>query len=416
MEPVGFVVDKIKGIAKSGQDFMDGLFHRRSNSSSRNPIEILKRLQREAFSDIMKLRDRQDKVERVLTFSKTSKGSFSQEAGTRVRGDVDVLGAIILLGDVDQQQHLDALGRAGIRTGVDSRFIFETTMREKDTLLAEFVASQNGTHDVSGSVLSLSKVLYMANICDWFSATAIPVGAQCRDLRIATSSSNQRKGLTDLSFIGPPLLHQHTGSAIGLTVKKSNVMASMAQSISRFEVHSCLSTFGQIICQLPRGVKLSLLCLNQVPKSSSHRINLGSLCVPLVCMKGNKASATMVEPTAPQMETSSLRSVSTGSVALKLESELDENTKIEGWVELKNSNIKQLQWGFNMFDDSADESGWGVSVSGTVENSSNWTHLQAESYLKLNLGEKLSLKPGIVYAVDGNSKIVGLMLRSNWSF
>ncbi|XP_002510575.2 uncharacterized protein LOC8274702 [Ricinus communis] len=423
MEPVGFVVDKIKGLTKSGQEFIDGLLHRRRSPTSRNPIEILKRLQREAFSDIMKLRDRQDKVERILSFSKASKGSPFKEASTRVRGEVDALGAILLLGDVDQK-HYDALGRAGIKTGVDSRFTFETTIREKDTLLAEFVANQNSTRyggdDASGSGLSLAKVLYMANICDWFSLTAIPVGAQCRDFGISTSSSNQRKGLTDLSSTGPPLLNQHSGSTIGLSVRKSNVIASMAQSISGLGVHCGIcqyfSTFGQIVCQLPRGVKLSLLGLHQVPKSSGHNINFGSLTIPLVLMKGHKAPTIMSESAAPLMETDSLQIPSTGFIALKLESELDEDTKIGGWIEMKNSSVKQMQWAVNMFDDSEDESGWGVSVSGMVVGGNNWTHLQAESYLKINLGKKLSLKPGIAYAVEGNARIFGLMLRSNWSF
>jgi hypothetical protein len=38
MEPVASVVDKIKGVAKSGQDFVDGLLRRRENSSRRNPV------------------------------------------------------------------------------------------------------------------------------------------------------------------------------------------------------------------------------------------------------------------------------------------------------------------------------------------------------------------------------------------
>ncbi|KAJ6736429.1 GDSL ESTERASE/LIPASE [Salix viminalis] len=129
---------------------------------------------------------------------------------------------------------------------------------------------------------------------DWFSAIAIPVGAQFRDLDMTANSSNQmlrpssgflpfchvaiisltgadefadnieagaapietfvillqlspnllgkfielliswqKHGVTDLSSVGPPLLNQHNDAAgIGITVRKSNVIAMMAQSVS----------------------------------------------------------------------------------------------------------------------------------------------------------------------------------------
>ncbi|KAF2310147.1 hypothetical protein GH714_006747 [Hevea brasiliensis] len=361
-------------------------------SLMRQSIEILKRLQREAFSDLMKLRDRQDKVERTLSFYKASKRSPFQEASTHVRGEIDVLGAILLLGNVDQQHH-DALGRAGIKTGIDSRFTFETTIREKDALLAELVGTTKCDDEVSLSALSLAKVSYIANISDWFSAIASPVGAQFRDLGITTNSLNQKKGLTDLSCVGPPLLNQPNGSTIGL----------------KYIRRTCLST--------PRGIKLSLLGVHQLRKSSSHHAKLGALTVPMAFLKHHKAPETMVEASAPLSETNTLQTFSTGSIAVKVETGLDENTTISGWIEMNNSNSNPLQWAVNLFDDSEDESGWGMCVSGMMaEGSRKWTHLQAESYLKLNLGNKFSIKPGIAYAVESNARIFALMLRSNWSF
>ncbi|WCJ35066.1 hypothetical protein M5689_016334 [Euphorbia peplus] len=419
MEPLDFVFHKIKQLAKSGHDFLDGVRRGRDNSIRRNPIEILKRLQREAFSDQMKLRDRQDKLERVISYYRTSKGSPFQESSTRLRGDVDVLGAILLLGDVNQDYH-DALCRAGIRTGVESKFTFETTVREKDTLFAEFVAGQNGVgydSNGSGNALSLNKVSYMANISDWLSLLAVPVGAQSRDFRTISNSSNQRKGLTDLSFVGPPLLHQHNGSTVGLTVRKSNVIASVAQSLSGLGMQEnpsngigqCFSTFAQIVCHLPRKIKLSVSGVHRVPKSSHHSVGFGPLTIPLVFRRQH-------EDVEPLVEINALQSLATDSIALNLESELDENTKIGGWVEMESSNSKQMRWAVSVFDDSEDETGWGMCVSGMVEGSSNWSRLQAESYLKLNLGEKLSIKPGIAYAMDGNANTFALMLRSSWSF
>ncbi|KAJ6694115.1 hypothetical protein OIU85_004858 [Salix viminalis] len=426
MEPAASIVDKIKGVAKSGQEFVDGLLLRRKNSSRRNPIEILKRLQRESFSDLMKLRDRQDKVERVLSFYKTYKGSPFQETSTLVRGEVDASGAIMMLGDIDQE-HCDAAGRAGIKTGISSRLSFQTIVRQKDSILAEFVASQIGVVDIGGvseGALTLAKVSYTANVNDWFSAIAIPVGAQFRDLDMTANSSNQKHGVTDLSSVGPPLLNQHNDAAIGITVRKSNVIAMMAQSVSGLRkqpffdgIGRGFGTFGQIVCQLPKGLKLSLMSLQQVTTSSNDHSNLGALAIPVGFLKHDKSPETSFQDSAQPMGASSLDITSrTGYVALKLESELDESTRIGGWIEMTNSNPRHLQWAVNAFDDAEDEFGWGLSLGGVFEGPTSHGRLQAESYVKLNIGKKFCLKPGITYSRDGNAKILALMLRSNWSF
>lgn len=142
----------------------------------------------------MKLRDRQDKVERLLSFYRTSKGNPFQESSTHLRGEVDLLGAVLLMSNVDEE-HWDGVGRAGIRTGVGSRFRFETTVRDKDSVGVEFVANQkrdtSTDGDVYGTPLSLSKLFYKANAGDWFSAIAIPFGAQFRDFDVASDISLQ---------------------------------------------------------------------------------------------------------------------------------------------------------------------------------------------------------------------------------
>lgn len=142
----------------------------------------------------MKLRDRQDKVERILSFYKTSKDSPFQEAGTHVRGEVDVLGALLKINNVDQQDYGTFSG-AGIRTGIDTKFTFETIVREKDMLVAQFIAGQRGGEHANGFLesppLSLAKVFYKAHLSDWFSVMAVPVGAQCRDVGVISSCFHQ---------------------------------------------------------------------------------------------------------------------------------------------------------------------------------------------------------------------------------
>ncbi|XWS26827.1 hypothetical protein CRYUN_Cryun26dG0063400 [Craigia yunnanensis] len=410
MDSIASAVDKLKGFAQD-------LVKDRESKSRRNPIEILKRLQRESFSDLMKIRDRQDKVERLLSFYKTSKGNPFQESSTLLRGEVDLLGAVLLMSKVDEE-HWDGVGRAGIRTGVDSRFRFETTVRDKDSLGIEFVANQkrdaSNDGDVYGTPLSLSKLFYKANAGDWFSAIAIPFGAQFRDFGVAPDFSLQEeKGLTDLSF-GPPLLHQHNGGAIGVTVRKSNIIASLAQSVSGMRNEHCFSTFGQVVCQLPVGLKLSFLGLHRGPKLASHnvRLGVGALATSVGFPRHLEDADSTVETSSPPL---TINNQETGSIALKLESELDEYKRLAGWVEMKQANSKHLQWAVNLSDISEDVYGWGMSLGGIVEGPRNWDHFQVESYVKFNLGKRFSLKPGVAYVVDGNSRTLALVLRSNWS-
>ncbi|KAK3007325.1 hypothetical protein RJ639_016741, partial [Escallonia herrerae] len=383
-------------------------------------IEILKRLQREAFSDLMKLRDRQDKVERVLSLYKSSKGSPFREASTHIRGEVDILGALLFVDPNDQQNHY-AIQRAGIGTGIHSRFTFETTVREKDTLLAEFVASNKGQGDLLGSPLSLAKVLYAANITDWFSVAAVPVGARCKDVGI-TSSSYQEKSLTNYSFVGPPLLNQHNGSGIGLMVRQSNVVASLAQFVSESglqpestDIICCFSTFGQVMCQLSRSMKLSLLGLHKVLKLSNQQFSPGSMSLPVGILKCRKEPETLTGAPSSSVATNREDKIMSGAIALMLEADLDESTRIGGWVEMKYSNPRHLQWAVTMSDTPEDDFGWGLSLGGLVQGPKSWDHFQVEAFLKLNAGKNFGLQPGLVYAMDGTTQFPALMLRSSWS-
>ncbi|XP_004294726.1 PREDICTED: uncharacterized protein LOC101294637 [Fragaria vesca subsp. vesca] len=419
-------MEAIEAFTESTQQFFDNLIHRRAN---RNPIEILKRLQRETFSDLMRLRERQDKVERMVALFGSSKGSPFQGGNTRLKGEVDFLGGLLWkhCNDDGGGQDCDGLSRAGIRSGVDFRLSFETAVRESDGLVCEFVAGQkhrSGVCDVSECGVSLAKVCYTAYVCNWLSCIAIPVGSRCRDVAVLTSPSHQGKGLTDRSSFGPPLLNEHNGSAIGIMVKNANVVvASLGQSISGLgmqvgsgRVEHCLSTFGQIICQLPGNTKLSLLGLHRMPKSSSERVNHSAPCVPSGSSLHHTSSPTMADASAPPVRTNSKENVSAiGSVALMLESELDETTKIGGWIEMKKSNPRHLEWAVSVSDDSEDSVGWGISLNGMVGGPNSCDQFQIESYLKFNLSERFSVKPGVVQIMDGNAKMTAFMLKSNWS-
>ncbi|KAF8023502.1 hypothetical protein BT93_F0876 [Corymbia citriodora subsp. variegata] len=389
-------------------------------------IEILKRLQREAFSDIMKLRDRQDKVERVLSFYKASKDSPFQEASTHVRGEVDVLGGLLKINNIDQQDY-GAFPGAGIPTAIDTKFTFETIVREKDVLAAQFVAGQRGREHVNGFLesppLSLAKVFYKAYLSDWFSVMAVPVGAQCRDVGVISSCFHQGKGLTEYQCAGPPLINHHSGSAIGLTVRKSNIAASLGhcfsglrRHIGSHDIEQLFNTFGQVVCQIPGNTKLSLLGLHEFHRPSNQHLSSGPLSIPISLLRQDRDRTTFGEFSSQAMGESTEGYTSSGSVALMLESELDEDIRLGAWMEMKRSNPKRVEWAVNLSNDCNDELGWGWSLSGTSEGQSKWNRYQVESYIKFNLGKKFNLRPGVVHVIDGNARLTAFMVRSNWSF
>ncbi|VVA90946.1 unnamed protein product [Arabis nemorensis] len=423
MDPIASVLEKVKGFAKSSQDLISRQFGLQENPSRQNPIDILKRLQREAFSDLMKLRDRQEKVERIISSYKLSKGGPFQETSTHVKGEVDVLGAMLMIGNTDDES-LDGLDREGPRPGLLSRFLFETSLRETDKLVAELVAGYKGEgnySDVGENQLSLAKVFYKAEINDWFSVVAIPVGAHFRDIDSDVVSSYQGMNLTEVSELGPPLLNQHNGSAIGLTVRKSNVAASLAQSIYNLEVEEdlnaknrCFRTFGQVTCHILRGVNLSLLGCHQILTPSNNLHSSGAITVPVSFLR--RRIAMEPESSAPPLEISRrMDHVSSSSIALRLDSLLEESTRIGGWIEMQNSREKQVKWSVSITDKPEDEVGWGMSVGGVVDGSRNHDRFHVESYLKFNIGNRFSLSPGLVYLTNSNGRTIGLMLQSHWS-
>lgn len=217
-------------------------------------------------------------------------------------------------------------------------------------------------------------------------------------------------------------MNQHKGRAIGFMVQKSNILASLSQGflgpglqLGSDRHWHCLSTFGQALCQFPRGIKLSLLGLLQVPKLSAQNVNQGALTISFGDFKHEQESEQMLEAFS-HIGTDSTKNVSSRSIALMLESDINDTTKIGGWIEMQKSNLRYLQWSVNMSNESEDSFGWGVRLGGMAEYPTNWEHFLVESYIKINVGKNLSMKPGIAYIRQGSARAYAYMLRSNWSF
>ncbi|KAJ1692606.1 hypothetical protein LUZ63_009304 [Rhynchospora breviuscula] len=396
MEPLASVVDRIKGFAESGKQFVQGTVHRIRQPNPNNPVEILKRLQREAFSDIMRLRERQDKVERILLASTAGKSGPFSGTSTNLKAIVNFHGALPLISGQEGNKTLDG---EQINTGTDSRFVFRTTVRESDSLVAELVTTRSNIFhgsEVTGSPLLLSKVKYEASIDDSWSLVSVPFGAKFEDFGVAVYPP-EGQSLPTISSFRPPLFNKHCNFGAGLKFKTLNFSFSLAELISSLRRPSnstnkqaVLNTFGQLSIQLAGQTKLTMSGLWQAPNTFSQPI---------------RSRSSQSQPNLDQNQR--------GSLSFVLD--IDEDTKLGGWVEVQNSKLNLTNWAVSLADTPAGELGWVVSVGGKAEGKSN--RVQLESFLSFDLGEKAKLQPGVVLMMDANgrNRVPALVFRSSWS-
>lgn len=105
-----------------------------------------------------------------------------------------------------------------------------------------------------------------------------------------------------------------------------------------------------------------------------------------------------------------------GPLALTLESELDESTRIGGWVETNIASPEYFQWAVTMSDSSEDDFGWGLSLGGSLRGPRKCNRFHVESFLNFNVGKKCKLQPGLLYAMDeGATQFSALIFRTSWS-
>ncbi|TVU07581.1 hypothetical protein EJB05_40943, partial [Eragrostis curvula] len=368
-------VDRAAGIADSAKRFFLSFHRPPPPHPGPNPIDVLKRLQREAFHDIMQLRERQEKVEKVLSlFKATKSGPFAEES-TRVKGVINVAGSL-------------ARDSSEADSGISSRFVFQTTVRRKDSLFAELVAdhsymSQDNDH--IGSPLVLSKVMYLSNICDSFSVAAVPVGARCNDFSTDPNLREEHWLASLRSSLRPPLLIKSHRYGAGLILRSKDFAASLAELISGAgkpvnagEASRVFTGFGQMSYQIADDIKMTM-------SAAWH----GPSLIPRT------------------------RKPTSGG-CLDFELKVDEDSRIGAWIEFdKKSNSRSLRWALTLSDTPEDDLGWGVSLRKGTEAKPQ--RLQIEGFLNMHLGKKAAMQPGVVFNLEGGRCSPALVLRSSWS-
>uniref|UniRef100_A0A0D9WU87 Uncharacterized protein n=1 Tax=Leersia perrieri TaxID=77586 RepID=A0A0D9WU87_9ORYZ len=375
-------VDGASGVADSAKRFFFS-FRRPPPPAAEgpNPIDILKRLQRQAFYDIMQLREKQEKIERVLTLFKTSKSGPFAEESTRVKGIINVAGS---LSSKDKKNSVP--GNLETSSGVSSQFVFQTSVRKKDSLLAELVTDHrclSSEIDSIGSPFVLSKVIYLANINDSLSVAAVPVGARCGDFSTDPNLQEEHWLASFRSSLRPPLLIKRHNYAAGLILRSKNFAASLAELISiagkpnnSGETSRFFTGFGQISCQMQNEMKLTMSAALHGPSIISRK----------------------TKPT-------------TGG-CVDFELKFDEDSRVGAWIEVNKANPRLLRWALTLSETPEDDLGWGMSLRRGTEG--NAERFQLEGFLNFHLGKKATLQPGLVFNIDGRRCTPALVFQSSW--
>lgn len=383
-----------------------------STAAKQSDMEALKRLQREAFSELMKIRERLEKIDQLAQVRQQS--DLSGAARTHLKGEVKTGMAFVLLEDSSSRNSRGSLEQVGMQTGLDVRFTFETPFREKDVLITECVSGQGssvGDGRALGGPMTLGKLQYVTHMSDNISFSFVPLGAQGKDV---TEIINvlQDQGLTVFSSQGPALFNHCRGSALGATVSGSRFAFSFAQYLSGWGNHIstmespvtegdplCLSTLGQFLLQPAEGLIVSLSGLSRywpsppLPSSMGlHWSEMGPLIIPKIqSLKTSRSNMTCQDPIggshlhisslgshweAPDLEygmdaLEKSKGTALLSIAVASSVDLGENISVGGWVQIEKGDSIQdsdkgnFQWALSLARTSTSGIDWGASIGGS---------------------------------------------------
>ncbi|MCO5604339.1 hypothetical protein L7F22_058504 [Adiantum nelumboides] len=439
--------------------------------AKQSDIDTLKRLQREAFFELMKLREKFEKLEQV------TQARLKQEqlggARTHLKGQVKAGTAFVVIENESIRCSRDSLELAGMQTGLDVKFTFETPFRENDMLITQIVSGQSssvGDQSTLGGPLNFGKLHYVAHVSEDISLSIVPLGAQGQDVTEIVNVL-QDQGLTSFSSQGSALFNHCKGSALGATVSGSKFAFSFAQYLSGWSNHVpamefltegdplCYSTLCEILFQPTEGFILSFCGLNQywpappLPSSMAlHWSEMGPLIFPKIKAKKDNFSTTLSSGSditrlhphweAPDLESdpATFQNKGTGLLSLAVSSSLDlgETLSLSGWAQVERGLLQDpdkgnFQWAMCLAKTSGASIDWGASIGGSQRNiwhvpSSSYDdylgddvvnlhgpQLNVEAFLKLSCGKGFTLQPGLLYVSNKSSHTPAIVVRSSWS-
>ncbi|CAI7899727.1 unnamed protein product [Closterium sp. NIES-54] len=288
----------------------------------RSEVSALRRLQREAFQDLLRVKDRLHRLEflsgvrqspdgrsprpsagsvysaSAAAFGATS-GAFGtgiagigEESGvwgglgagggsvlggagrTRLHGEIVAGGAFVPTEGARSHSTRAALEQAGMRSGLTVKFRFDTTCRDDDLLSTELTAGlgEDSSSFMLGGPVNIHKILYSTKLCDGVQLAVAPLGAVGSDMAEGMNPLKDQ-GLTRFSSGGISLHRRARGSALAFSLRNSAASFTAAQFLSGWGVSQdpegesaglCASSLAQLSLQPQDNVVLSMSALNRL--------------------------------------------------------------------------------------------------------------------------------------------------------
>ncbi|GJP52821.1 hypothetical protein CLOM_g11909 [Closterium sp. NIES-68] len=307
----------------------------------RSEVSALRRLQREAFQDLLRVKDRLHRLEFLsgvrqspdsrsagsaysasATAFGASAGAFGagiagigEESGvwgglgagagsvlggggrTRLHGEIAAGGAFVPTEGARSHGTRAALEQAGMRSGLTVKFRFDTTCRDDDLLSTELTAGlgEDSSSFMLGGPVNVHKILYSTKLCDGLQLAVAPLGAVGSDMAEGMNPLKDQ-GLTRFSSGGISLHRRARGSALALSLRNSSASFTAAQFLSGWGVSQdpegesaglCASSLAQLSLQPQDNIVLSMSALNRLwpspplPSATGlHWSEMGPLVVP----------------------------------------------------------------------------------------------------------------------------------------
>ncbi|EFJ09946.1 hypothetical protein SELMODRAFT_447513 [Selaginella moellendorffii] len=446
-----------KGLVEEVASSVIEQLSRSDNLAKASETGALKRLQKEAFTDIMKLREKFEKLELGLSTKDFSSGLER----TTIKGRVAAGGAFVLMQDSSSYNSRSALEQSGLPAGLEAEFTFQTAFRDDNDLLTTKCVSGDGGFGTSGlgGPIRLAKISYATKVTDETKFSLVPLGAQATDMTEVVNPL-QGEALTKFTSSGPSLFSHCKGSAIGATYRSSNTLASLSEYISGWGDSNgllCLSTLAQFIHQPTEQLALSLSALNRFwpspPLPSATGLHWSEM-KPFVLSKSLRSSGVDTMRTSGSSSVS--QALSNGdrwsleapayepkgtamqAFAMSGEMDLGGGACLGGWLQmergdwLQDDDQKKLVWSLSLAQEaSVDSVGWGVSLGRSrrdfwsslkdeesdvigrqAEVSS--TQFQVEAFLKYDFGQRFTLQPGLLYVLNKQCQTPALMVKGEW--
>ncbi|CAI5481138.1 unnamed protein product [Closterium sp. Yama58-4] len=343
----------------------------------RSEVGALRRLQREAFQDLLRLKDSMHTLQIVTAVVPGADGPRGHSARA-------------------------ALEEAGMRSGLLVKFKFETLCRAADLLITELTAGlgEDSSSFMLGGPINLHKVVYSAEVADGVRVVAAPVGATGTDIA-ESMNPLKNQGLTRFASNGIPLHQRAKGTALGLSLASSSASFSFAQFLHGWGVTPdaaeggdasaglCSSSLVQLALQPQDNVLLSFSALRRVwpapPLPSApglHWSELGPMVLPRLlpwfggrsgAVVGGKEDPTRAAPAGvdeysgsegrelwlpPPMDPTIVQSVAVaGAVRLNARTTIAAWAQAEGGEWVPEEAQKRLQWSLSLLRQGKGEAG-----------------------------------------------------------